>query len=83
MYREEPVMCQASHSQEPSCLHSKPYIDPRKSLKIPDNLIEDNTKKIIMFLKLLHMFNLIQEVHCIIYMSLFMIFFLLQANHLE
>lgn len=76
-------MCQASHSQAPSCLKSKPYIDPRKSLKIPDNLIENNIKKIIMFLKLLNMFNLIQGVHCIIYMFLLMIFFLSQANNLE
>lgn len=73
MRREEPIMCQTSHSQAPSCLQSKPYIDPRKSLKIPDNLVEafnpiqDNKKKIIMFLKLIDMFNLIQGTHCIIH----------------
>jgi len=59
-----PNLQRTSYSQAPPCLHQN-YTDTRKSLEMSDKLFEalrsvqDNTNKIISFVKLIDMNNLI------------------------
>lgn len=68
MRREEPGMCLTCGEPltvKHLLIHCRIHIDTRKSLELPDNLfealspIQDNTNKIIIFLKQIDMYNLI------------------------
>ena len=68
MRREEPVMCLTCGEPltfKHLLIHCRIHTDIRKNLELPDNLFEalsptqDNTNKIITFLKQIDMYNLI------------------------
>jgi len=85
MRREEPIQRQAYGellTVKHTFVHCRNHVETRSSLEIPDNLfkalspIEDNSNKIILFLKLTNLYNSILENQCIyLYVVMFNLFF--------